>query len=62
MHEYRLCQSEDVKLEQMPSVGGDGLIHLTIRDDQPTLVLCPEEVDSLRTALEKFYGSMPKEP
>lgn len=58
MNEYRVSTAGDVKLEQEPSVGGDGLIHLTIRDC-PMIVLCGEELQNLKWALDNFIKSDP---
>ena len=58
MNEYRISQIADVKLEQEPSVGGDGLIHLTIRNE-PTLVLCGSDLQNLKAALDDFLKTDP---
>jgi hypothetical protein len=58
MNEYRISQIADVKLEQEPSVGGDGLIHITVRDEPP-IVLCGAELQNLKVALDDFLKSDP---
>jgi|HubBroStandDraft_3_1064219.scaffolds.fasta_scaffold74236_5 hypothetical protein len=59
MNEYRISQSGDVKLEQEPSVGGDGLIHLTVRD-LPPMVLCYEDLQNLKISLSEFIQGEPQ--
>jgi hypothetical protein len=58
MNEYRKTEVEDIKIEQEPSVGGDGEIHLTIRD-YPMMVLCGEEIENLKIAITNFLVSAP---
>jgi hypothetical protein len=57
MIEYRVSQIADVKLEQEPS-DGDGMIHLTVRD-LPPMVLCFEEVQSLKGVIDDFLKGVP---
>lgn len=56
MNEYRISQTNDIKIEQEPSVGGDGLVHLTIRGGEP-LVLCQQEIEDLKAAVDSFLKS-----
>lgn len=56
---YRVSKVDDVELEQEPSVGGDGLIHLTVRDE--LIVLCQQELLSLKAALDDFLKGAPAE-